>query len=163
MAGCKKGMISMQIECFCWVDVDPLMGPQTLLSSEVLTLYYEHSVGELAQVVEPTLMRHVRQMQQLAQHVLSSGYDATLSHDRPGLDALLTEIVALGTWFNWPLPLRKTSPPETPQPLPLSGLLGTDNRGDGAALWAIDGQIYLARVRDVSGQADMTQHWAQNS
>ena len=43
-------------------------------------------------------MQHVRKMQNLAQQVLTAGLEFVTEQDREGVDALATEIIALGTW-----------------------------------------------------------------
>ena len=155
----------MSIECYRWLVLvpDSQQTIHALLSAELLMQYSEFSVGELAQIVEPSLMQHVRRMQNLAQQVLTAGVEIVCEKDREGVDLLLTEIVALGTWCGWNLPLEKTAPPAHPLPLPTSGFLQTGASSEGATLWAIEDQVYLSRSREVTDTADMSEHWGGGS
>lgn len=149
----------MTLECFQWIGPEAHRSIHALLSAEILMQYSEHSTAELAQIVEPALMQHVRKMQNIAQQILTAGAEMVCEQDREGVDALITEVVALGTWCGWNLPLEKAAPPANPIPLPVSGLLQTGVSSEGATLWAVDDKLFLSRSREVSGTADMTHHW----
>lgn len=150
----------MNAECFALHDADSQRVIDCLLSAETIHAYHLQTESEFAQIVEPSLMRHLRIMQQTAQQIMSGGVELVIAQERSSVDLLLTELFALATWHGWPLPVKAQGEKVLPPSLPRSGLLGTDARGDGAVLWLDQGVIYLSRSRMVSDQADMTHHWS---
>ncbi|TVR43098.1 MAG: hypothetical protein EA402_10240 [Planctomycetota bacterium] len=146
------------MECFT-LDSGPEALIAQLASESCLQAYIQVSTEELAGVVEPSLMRHLRQMQDCLQQIMGGGFEVAVASNRQGMDLLLTELLALGTWHGWELPLQAAAVRDLPQPAPASGLLGTDAQGEGARCWLQGELVWLSRCREVTDQADMSQHW----
>lgn len=146
------------MRCTCF-RIDPPSLLAALADPDLLKRYQQALSDELPSLADRALVRYLRRLSTLASRALAEGFDRVAEDDRVAADALLTDLFAVATYRNWPLPIDALGERDLPvEELP-RGLLGADDSTDGAKLWLIDDEtLALTRDREADDVADLGGH-----
>lgn len=138
----------MKCECFR-ADIPDVIA--ALTDAANIEKWRASVVDELPRTADRGLAEHLRSLDKTASHLLVHGLDVVAAQDVAALDAWLTDMFAVATWNNWPIPVTKLGEIEASiENLP-RGLLAADVSRQGAGLWLVtDDHIALARWRESS-------------
>jgi hypothetical protein len=146
------------MRCFCYrVDQPSLIAELT--DEAILQRYQSYLGDELPSLADRGLVRFIRKQSTVVSRVLAEGFDRVAEQDVAAADALLTDIFAVATYFQWRIPLEPLGERDLPLDDLPRGLLSADTSSDGAKLWVIDEDtIALSRDREADDVADMSDH-----
>ncbi|MBA3708968.1 MAG: hypothetical protein H0W83_09145 [Planctomycetes bacterium] len=144
--------------CTCYrIDAPTLVA--ALSDADTLVRYQSAIADELPSIADRGLARHLRRMSTLASRALGGGFDRLASDDLPQADTLLTDVLAVATYRQWPLPIEPLGERDLAlEGLP-RGLLGADVSTDSARVWLIDhATLALSRSREADDAIDGPVH-----
>ena len=122
--------------------------------ASVLQKYLEDTATECEQLADLSLLRHLRQLQQIAQTLSMNGRADLEKEQRGALDALFSDMIAFGTYNVWDMPLEADGQGDLPLDVQVRGLLGADECLNAAMLFVIDeGRIAICRNREADLEA----------
>jgi hypothetical protein len=144
--------------CTCW-RIDPASLIAALTTPETLARYQDAVAEEIPGLADRALLKHLRRMTTLAARALAGGFDELARDELAAADELLSDLLAVGTYRGWELPLDALGEREVAVESLPRGLLGADQGVESARVWLLDRSLLaLARSREAGEAADLSGH-----
>ena len=124
-------------------------------SAATLEQYQTYVVQEIEQLADISLLKHLRQLQTVAQMLQAQGMDILAQDQRGAVDALFTDMVACGSYFKWSdIPLVYERSDTLDLDIQERGLLGADEGLNTALLFIVDEEhVAICRNREADHEA----------
>jgi hypothetical protein len=128
-------------------DVPALLA--ALTDADALARWQTAVVDELPGLADRAMVRHLKRLSGAASQAQAEGFERLAEADPALADALLSDLLAVATFHNWPLPLTALGDQDLDLDDHPRGLLGEDTSPDSARVWLLDREtIALARARE---------------
>lgn len=124
-------------------------------SATALDLYQTYVAQEIEQLADISLLKHLRQLQTIAQMLQAQGLEQMAQEQRGAVDALFTDILACASYFQWSgLPMTFEHSGTLDLDVQERGLLGADEGLNTALLFIVDDEhIAICRNREADHEA----------
>jgi hypothetical protein len=144
--------------CTCF-RTDPATLIAALTSTDTLVRYQEAVAEEIPGLADRAMLKHLRRMSTHVARALAGGFDSLARDDVAAADELLSDLVAVGTYRGWDLPLEPLGEREVAVEGSPRGLLGADRGAESARVWLIERSLLaLSRSREAGDAADVSSH-----